>query len=132
MYTSGNHALPTSVSTPERTEYIVYTAAPGMGSATDSSSGLPPRRLPEVNTEPTESSLAQPRTNLVNGHMAQNGFDNPMDLSNGKMVQVGGMKKEDSRQYDQQATNYHHNGVSSVPVGISDTHGKSRDVQMML
>lgn len=122
MYTSGNHALPTSVSTPERTEYIVYTAAPGMGSATDSSSGLPPRRLPEVNTEPTESSLAQPRTNLVNGHMAQNGFDNPMDLSNGKMVQVGGMKKEDSRQYDQQATNYHHNGVSSVPVGISDTH----------
>ncbi|XP_014779917.1 recombining binding protein suppressor of hairless isoform X1 [Octopus bimaculoides] len=125
MYTSSNHGLPGSVCTSEA-GYIVYTtAAPGMESVTDSSGLLPQPHLQEVITEHLDNHLVHPRTTLINGRMAQNGFDNPMDLSNGKVVQVIDMKKEDSRQYDhnQAATNYHHNGVT---VGIPESqHGAS-------
>lgn len=66
----------------------------------------------------------------INGHMAQKNFENPMDLSNGKIIQLNGLVKEEvrydkgSRQYDQPVP-YQQNGVtSSVTVGIPDqSHG---------
>ncbi|XP_064600414.1 recombining binding protein suppressor of hairless-like isoform X2 [Liolophura sinensis] len=63
-------------------------------------------------------------TQHMNGHMARaNNFDNPVDLTNGKMVKVNGCGKADG-QYDTDKrlqSHYSHNGVSStVTVGIPD------------
>lgn len=72
-------------------------------------------------------------TQHMNGHMPRtNNFDNPVDLTNGKMVKVNGCGKAEG-QYDadkRHQSHYSHNGVSStVTVGIPDqSHGKIRVV----